>query len=182
MSRWTGFLNILLYSFLDGFLPLFVPTCPVSKLLSSPVSLCSTCFPSSWLGKRGLIKTANGGVNFLPSHFILCIAAMPGARVDCVKEAAGFLPSLWKNAQLCDALHRDLYLLKYPAGMENKSIEHSFKKIWREDSLVGSQGISRKSFSTPLRVYYFSELEAFDQPNLSINSSPGGCPIWLRKS
>lgn len=50
------------------------------------------------------------------------------------REAAGILPCLRKNAQLCSALHRDVYSETCPADIEKKSIEHNLKKnLLRED-------------------------------------------------
>lgn len=95
---------------LPWWLPPFVCTtisC-VQTPISSPLSLCSAGFPSNWHGKRALIQAASGGVNFLQSHFILCIAAMPGVQVDCVKGSSRISPftleectSLQWTAQRC---------------------------------------------------------------------------------
>lgn len=90
MSRLSKLLIVLL----PWWLPPFVCTtisC-VQTAISSPVSLCSAGFPSNWHGKRGLIQAASGGVNFLQSHVILCVAAMPGAQVDCVKRGSRISP------------------------------------------------------------------------------------------
>lgn len=79
---------------LPSWLPPFVciATSCVQTHISPPVSLCSAGFPSSWLGKRGLIQTASGGVNFLQSHFVLFIAAMPGVQADRVKGGSRHSP------------------------------------------------------------------------------------------
>ena len=86
-NKCTNRLSKHLIVHLPSWLPPFVciATSCVQTRISSPVSLCSAGFPSSWLGKRGLIQTASGGVNFLQSHFVLFIAAMPGVQADCVE-------------------------------------------------------------------------------------------------
>lgn len=109
ISTWTGCLNILLYFFLDGFLPLFVPPYPVSKPLSLLHWVCALlAFPTNWHGKRGLTQAASGGVNFLQSHFILYIAAMPAAQAESVKRGSRISPlpleecsALQHTAQRC---------------------------------------------------------------------------------
>lgn len=90
MSRLCKLLIVLSPRWLPPFVCITI-SC-VQPAISSPVSLCSAGFPSNWHGKRGLIPAACGGVNFLQSHLILCIAAMPGAQVDCVKGGSRISP------------------------------------------------------------------------------------------
>lgn len=69
------------------------------------------------------------------SHFILCIAAIPGAQADYVKGGIRISPLPLEE---CSALYRAVNLERCPADMEKKSIEHNLKKICsKKRGLIG---------------------------------------------